>query len=438
MIKGCNRFGVCVFVSFLVVSVMAVAQENRIDVISSDAPILAKYGDYPVGVRTLVFTDSGRVDVLNTTEEDPPVVYDRSLTVEIWYPAHLREGEELGEEYEAITRNPKITATLIGQALREAAPAQGEEKFPLIVISHGYPGNRYLLSPLGENLASKGYVVVSIDHKDSTYEDQQHIKSTFYNRPLDQRFIIDSMGELNSTGGFLSGMIDMDNTGVVGYSMGGFGLVNNLGGGFNEAVVNSFGAPPQGLLAQHVSTDSRYRGGLDGRIKAGFAIAPWGMERGFWNESDLAGISVPTFYLAGSKDTTAGYENGVRAIFEAAINSERYLLTYVDAGHNAGAPYPVPAEILASETREGADHYSDPVWDNVRMNNIMNHFATAYFNLVLKRDRSMQKFLDVIPRGDQGKYSKTSGAVSPEHNYWEGFPEGSASGLILEKLEAIR
>jgi hypothetical protein len=113
-------------------------------------------------------------------------------------------------------------------------------------------------------------------------------------------------------------------------------------------------------------------------------------------------------------------------------------LTYVDAGHNAGAPYPVPVEILASETREGADHYSDPVWDNVRMNNIMNHFATAYFNLVLKRDRSMQKFLDVIPRKDQGVYSKTSGAVSPEHNYWEGFPEGSASGLILEKLEAIR
>lgn len=438
MIKRCNKFGVFVFVNFLVASVMTVAQENRIDLISSDAPILAAYGDYPVGVRTMVFTDSGRVDVLKTTEEGPPVIYDRSLTAEIWYPAHLKEGEKPGEQYEAITRNPNITATLIGQALREATPAQGEERFPLIVISHGYPGNRYLLSPLGENLASKGYVVVSIDHKDSTYEDQQHIKSTFYNRTLDQRFIINSMNKLNSTGGFLSGIIDMDNTGVVGYSMGGFGLVNNLGGGFNEAVVNSFGAPPQGLLAEHTSTDSRYRKSLDRRIKAGFAIAPWGMERGFWDESDLAEIYVPTFYLAGSKDTTAGYENGVRAIFEAAINSERYLLTYVDAGHNAGAPYPVPIEILATETREGADHYSDPVWDNVRMNNIMNHFATAYFNLLLKRDNSMQKFLDVIPHGDQGVYSKTNGVVSPAHDYWEGFPEGSASGLILEKREATR
>jgi predicted dienelactone hydrolase len=294
------------------------------------------------------------------------------------------------------------------------------------------------LSPLGENLASKGYVVVSIDHKDSTYEDQQHIKSTFYNRPLDQRFIIDSMEALNSSDGFLSGMIEMNNTGVVGYSMGGFGLINNLGGGFSEGVVNSFGAPPQGLLAEHTSTNSDYRARLDSRIKAGFAIAPWGMERGFWNESDLAGIRVPTFYVAGSKDTTAGYENGVRAIFEAAANSERYLLTYIDAGHNAGAPYPVPAEILASETMEGADHYSDPVWENVRMNNIMNHFATAYFNLVLKRDNSMKKFLDLIPRGDNGVYSKNNGVPGPEHDYWTGFQEGSASGLMLEKLEAIQ
>ena len=438
MIEKCNKFGVLVFVNFLMASVMAVAQENRIDLISSNAPTLARYGDYPVGVRTMVFTESGRVDVLNTNEEDPPVIYDRSLTTEIWYPAHLKEGEKLGEEYKAITRNSDITATLIGQALRDAGPAQSEEKFPLIVISHGWPGNRYLLSPLGENLASKGYVVVSIDHKDSTYEDQEHIKSTFYNRPLDQRFIINSMDKLNGAGGFLSGMIDMDNTGVVGYSMGGFGLVNNLGGGFSEEVVDSFGAPPQGLLAEHTSTDSRYRDGLDSRIKAGFAIAPWGMERGFWNESDLAGIKVPTFYVAGSRDTTAGYENGVRAIFEAAINSERYLLTYVDAGHNAGAPYPVPVEILASETRKGADHYTDPVWENVRMNNIMNHFATAYFNFLLKRDSAMQKFLDIIPSGDQGVYPKTNGAFGPEHNYWAGFPEGSASGLILEKREATR
>ena len=234
--ERCRAFDVFIFVSCMVASFMTAAQENRIDLVLADAPILAEYGDYQVGVRTMSFTDPGRIDVLNTNEEDPPVIYDRTLTAEIWYPAYFNEMEKAGVEYTAITRNPTITATLIGRALRDAEPAEGEEQFPLIVISHGYPGNRYLLSPLGENLASKGYVVVSIDHKDSTYEDQRHIKSTFYNRPLDQRFIIDSMEALNSSDGFLSGMIEMNNTGVVGYSMGGFGLINNLGGGFSEGV----------------------------------------------------------------------------------------------------------------------------------------------------------------------------------------------------------
>jgi predicted dienelactone hydrolase len=44
------------------------------------------------------------------------------------------------------------------------------EPMPLVIISHGYPGNRYLMSHLGEDLASKGYVVASIDHRDSTYD----------------------------------------------------------------------------------------------------------------------------------------------------------------------------------------------------------------------------------------------------------------------------
>ena len=49
---------------------------------------------------------------------------------------------------------------------------------------------------LGENLASKGFVTVSIDHTDSTYDDQQAFASTLYNRPLDQRFVIERIAEL--------------------------------------------------------------------------------------------------------------------------------------------------------------------------------------------------------------------------------------------------
>jgi len=411
------------------------AQVNRIDIIRPDAPSLAAYGDYDIGVRTIVVTDSGRVDVLNTQRGSEVAIYDRSLTVEVWYPAQLASGQSRGGEYLAITRNPEITARLSGQAVRDAVPDTSAGAFPLVVISHGYPGNRYLMSHLGENLASKGYVAVSIDHKDSTYDDAQAFSSTLYNRPLDQRFVIESMAQLAvNPDSFLAGMLDANKTGVVGYSMGGYGLVNNLGGGYSDEIVPSFMSPPNELLSLHATGNTDYRNNLDSRIKAGFAIAPWGMESGFWREQDLTGIRVPTFYLAGDNDTVAGYQNGVRAIYEAAINSDRYLLTYKNAGHNAGAPYPVPREILDSETGEGASHYTDPVWDSVRMNNVMNHFVTAYFNYHLKGDATMLEYLDVYPDGAAAIYSVRNGVPSDEHSYWPGFEEGSAVGLKLEKL----
>ena len=415
-------------------TVAGLAQVNRIDVIRPDAPSLAAYGSHDIGVRTLTLVDEGRVDVLNTPRGGESAIYDRSLTVEVWYPAQLN-GQARGGQYQAITRNPAITATLHGQAVRDAEADASEGAFPLIVISHGYPGNRYLMSHLGENLASKGYVTVSIDHTDSTYDDAQAFTSTLYNRPLDQRFVIESMAQMAADdSSFLAGMLDANNTGVVGYSMGGYGLVNNLGGGYSDEIVGSFMAPPNELLSRHASGNPEYRNNLDSRIKAGFAVAPWGMERGFWREQDLAGIEVPTFYLAGDNDTVAGYENGVRAIYEGAINRDRYLLTYKNAGHNAGAPYPVPHEIIDSETGEGASHYTDPVWDNVRMNNVMDHFATAYFDYLLKGDESMLEYLDVVPDGADAVYSMSGDKANDDHSYWPGFEDGSAVGLKLEKL----
>jgi predicted dienelactone hydrolase len=60
--------------------------------------------------------------------------------------------------------------TLTGKAVRDAT-AKNAGVFPLVIVSHGYPGNRFLLSHLTENLASKGYVVVAIDHTDSTFHE---------------------------------------------------------------------------------------------------------------------------------------------------------------------------------------------------------------------------------------------------------------------------
>ena len=155
------------------------------------------------------------------------------------------------------------------------------------------------------------------------------------------------MARLSSpgSGSFLDGLVDATRTGVVGYSMGGYGLVNAIGGGFSDAAVTMAAAPPQRLLAERAASSPAYRQTLDTRIKAAIAIGPWGMQAGFWDAEGLAGIRTPVLFVAGSADDVSGYEKGTRALFERAVNAERYLLTFVNANHNAAAPYPAPAEI---------------------------------------------------------------------------------------------
>ena len=377
-------FKLWLFTAALCTVSMTFAQQNQIDFIHPLAPKFAQFGKLDIGVRTIEVSSPDAVDVLSTPRGGETAFYDRRLTVEVWYPADLAGGEP-GGTYEAITRNPQITATLQGRAARNSEALVELGPYPLIIISHGYPGNRYLLSHAGENLASKGYVVASIDHKESTYEDQQSIASTLYNRPIDQRTVLNSMAALSEDieSPFYS-LVDSENTGIIGYSMGGYGLVNNLGGGFSEQSVNGFISPPNGLLETHSTNSPNFRDRLDVRIKAGLLVAPWGMNAGFWTETDLAGITVPSFYIAGDQDTVAGYDNGTKKIYEGAVNSERYLLTYLGAGHNAGAPISLPMELDNEENAEPATHYRDDNWDNVEMNNIMDHFATIWFDKHLK------------------------------------------------------
>lgn len=190
----------------------AVAQDNPIDRIRPDAPELAAYGDHTIGVRTLTLTRPDVVDVVNSTEGEM-VRYDRDITVEVFYPA--ADGTEPGGTYTAFLRDGETEVQLSGRAARDADVADGT--FPLVLISHGYPGNRFLMTHLGENIASKGYVAVSIDHPDSTYSDMGAFASTLYNRPQDQSFVLDAMA---SQEGDLGGIIDASRTGLIGYSMG--------------------------------------------------------------------------------------------------------------------------------------------------------------------------------------------------------------------------
>jgi predicted dienelactone hydrolase len=419
-------------------ALVQVAAQNRIDVVTPSAPELAAFGPHAIGVRTLTAVDRNRPDILRTKPGGPTARYDRAFTLEVWYPAAPAAGQRQEGEYRTSTRDPSIAVTLRGRAVRDAAPTTAGGPFPFVLISHGYPGNRFLMSHLGENLASKGYVVASVDHPDSTYDDQTAFGSTLYNRPFDQLFVVNEMARLGASGSGspLSGVVDATRTAIIGYSMGGYGVVNVIGGAYREAAAAFPAAPPNGLLRERTAANPAYRTTIDARVKAAVAIGPWGMQLGFWDGEGLAGIRAPVLFVAGSVDDTSGYEKGTRAMFDGAVNADRYLLTFVGANHNAGAPIPAPQEAYATPAGTRTSpfvHYADPVWDNVRMNNILQHFVTAFVDLHLKGVAERRTYLDVVPSGKDAVFAQDpDGKPQPTHTYWKGFKRGTAVGLQLE------
>lgn len=417
----------------------ALAENNRVDLIRPDAPALAAHGDSPIGVRTLQISNPGQIDILKVEDGKDLPRYDRPLTLEVWYPAAIGTGYE-GVYKDVLLRDGVTKVDLKGRAVRDAEPAKPETAYPLIIVSHGYPGNRFLMSHLGENLSTKGYVVVSIDHTDSTYDNRAAFGSTLVNRSIDQTFVVDTIDRMSKEdGNFLSGLVNADDTGLIGYSMGGYGAVITAGGGVTQASAEYEWGAPAGTLEVHLAGSDTHEALIDPRIKAAVSIAPWGMNTGFWDAAGLSGVRIPMFFIAGSDDDVSGYENGTKAIFDLSTNTDRYLLTFEYANHNAGAPIPAPAEAWQpSEHLDFIpfDHYADAVWDNTRMNNITQHFVTAFFGRYLKGDGALGAYLDVIEKSGDGVYAvEEDGTLKPEHTYWAGFPNRTAKGLSLMRKE---
>jgi predicted dienelactone hydrolase len=409
----------------------AVAQEKRAATpfiygdLLPDAPELAARGSLGVGVRTLKLVHTGQPDVLHAKDGKAPL-YDRSLTVEVWYPARIPAGKPELVTYDEVMgssndpKRPLIPFTFQGRALRDADPSPGPEKYPLVIVSHGYLGSRLMFSYLTENLASKGYVVVSIDHAESTYRDAAGFPSTLLNRATDDLFVLNEIAKRSEKEpkSFLSGLLDANNTALIGYSMGGYGVLNAAGAGYSPQAVKLFGQMSGGssALQTRATGAPELKASQDPRVKAIVAFAPWGMERGVWDAEGLAGLKLPTLFIAGSKDDISGYEKGIKAIYDGAVNADRYMLTYLNARHNV-APNPPPAESLQPGLHlDEYMRYSEPAWNERRINNINQHFVTAFLGIQLKK-MDYSKYFDL----------KENDAAGP----WTGFKPRTSVGLEM-------
>lgn len=400
-----------------------------------DAPELAYRGPFKVGVRTLQVVNRDQLDILNFTPENPNPRYDRPLTLEVWYPAELRRRQKEITTYDdnlgtgpGVPERPVTPFKFGGRATRDARPDRSAAPYPLVIVSHGFPGSRVLLSNLSENLASKGYVVVAIDHFESTHADKLGFSSTLVNRAFDIHFVLGAVADMSGFGSprFLTGMVDDERTAIIGYSMGGYGALVAAGAGLTETFVNNPFVPGR-KLAPFLSGSAEYQELLDDRIKAIVAFAPCCATFGFWDAASLRGLTVPSFFIVGDQDRTAPFA-GVDFLAQNATASDRYYLIYRGAIHEV----PVnPAPPISESNYAEWLHYQEPAWDNRKLNNVNQHFVTAFLGLHLQgRPEVFQPFLDLLEPISND--SPRTGRDDPR--YWKGFPEFSAIGMELRHL----
>lgn len=405
-----------------------------------DAPELAKLGPYAVGVRSVVLTQKDQADVLAyDAAKGVAPLRDRALPVQIWYPATPAAGAKPVIYAAALPGAPPrgpAAFTVPGIAIRNAPEVTG--RFPLVILSHGYSNAPEAMSWLGENLASKGYVVAAIGHHDPDIADRTKFAEPMLRRPLDIAFVAQTLQAKARAGA--PGLVGVDPTRValIGYSMGGYGVLTVAGGGLDPQGQLVRGVPG-GLLADY-ARGGVARGDLTiPGLKAVVAIAPAGVRFGAWGAEGLAGITTPLLLIGGDHDATVGFADGVAPVFDQAVHADRTLLVFENAGHSIGmsaAPPEMRADLFDFHW------FEDSVWRKDRIMGIDQHFISAFLDRHVKGDDSRAAYLDSdVIRGGDGAWPAGLGgygAVSPggPGATWKGFFRNSAVGLELRHRAA--
>jgi predicted dienelactone hydrolase len=400
-----------------------------------DAPELARLGEFGVGMRTVQLTENGQADVLAFDPATGTMPQrDRALTVDIWYPGRIVPGAPRVVYSAALPSEPPAPPanfTVPGIAVR-GAPAAGRD-FPLIIVSHGYSGDPAAMTWITENLASKGYVVAAIHHADPPITDASKRAQPMLRRPLDIVFVAERLRDALSR----EHLVDPERLGLLGYSMGGYGVLTAAGATWDPDGPLAKTIPAQLLEAYARGGASQGALALKG-VRAVVAISPaGGGERSVWGPAGLVGSKAPLLLIAGDRDHTVNYTTGARAFFDTIVDVDRFLLTFKGAGHDIGL---CPAPDAMHGRLWDQDWFEDPVWRAERVNAIEAHFITAFFGRYVKGDPTFASYLEVrVAESSDGVWPPASlptayGAVSPgtgDITVWKGFQRNHAEGLEL-------
>lgn len=211
-------------------------------------------------------------------------------------------------------------------------PSGGDDRFPVILFSHGLGGSREGYAYLGRNWASHGYVSVHLQHPgsdDSVWrgslpaEVMNRLREAARNpraaqdRYRDVKFALDRLSELDRAAELegepnpLAGRLDLERIGMAGHS---FGALTTL------AAVGQRVEIPRADVS-------------DPRIRAAI---PMSAPVTGWRETDYAAIRVPLMHMTGTLDDSpiGGTRAADRRIpFDRISQAEQYLIIFRDGDH---------------------------------------------------------------------------------------------------------
>ena len=193
-------------------------------------------GPFAVGTVDRVMVDPARTKPYRYTPKT------NAFMVTFWYPADppatgvlpaamwdLRFAAD-ANLYSNSGFNPqwaKLAPKLFGHRYQDLPLKSGGNRLPIVIHSHGLGGGRKLVSQFAEELASHGYVVVSMDHTDcwaTEFSDGRYLAGDagdVEGRLKDLKFLLDELGSINARDPLFAGRLDLDRIGVEGGSYGG-------------------------------------------------------------------------------------------------------------------------------------------------------------------------------------------------------------------------
>lgn len=205
----------------------------------------APRGTLAVGSRVYRWVDSSRVERTSGRPDDR-----RNVIVQAWYPAVADASRPHAAYIDGLGRLPRFVSALPSvlmrrydaidaHARREATPAAGH--WPVILFSPGYGAARAFYSGLLADLASRGFVVLALDHPyeaaltelangqlvttTERFDPRERDRTQYMVRQLavreaDLRFVLDQLDASGALGG-VGRQIDTARVAAIGHSFGG-------------------------------------------------------------------------------------------------------------------------------------------------------------------------------------------------------------------------